>query len=253
MSTAARPGQDLALHKEPIPASIPRLRGAELAAVYYGQRRSGDYYDCLRVNRDGVLFGLFDVAGGLEETRPIAVALQQAFRSSGAHLLASQDGNMLEAMHELWLRLNRAVMVASGGVHSCPAFLGCYNEAVMTLTYVNAGHPPAACRDSSSVRLLEATALPLGLFSHMVPDCSVVFLHPGDGILLVSKGILEARRRSDEFGIERVTEYFRETGFQSAHENCVGMLGRVRQFMGTAPTHNDVTALSLVRLTQATS
>jgi serine phosphatase RsbU (regulator of sigma subunit) len=100
---------------------------------------------------------------------------------------------------------------------------------------------------------LEATALPLGLFSHSIPDSSVVFLRPGDGILLVSKGILEARKRSDEFGIERVTEYFRETGFRSAHETCVGVLGRVRQFMGTAPTHNDVTALSLVRATQANS
>jgi len=252
MSTAAKPGQDLALHRDPLPASIPRVRGAELAAVYYGQRRSGDFYDCIRVNKECVLFGLFDIAGGLEETRPIVVALQETFRSSGAQILAPHDANSLEAMLELWIRLNRAVMSAAGGVHSCPAFIGCYNEEIMTLSYVNAGHPPGICRDEDSLRFLEATALPLGLFSHSIPDSSVMFLRPGNGVLLVSKGILEARRRSDEFGIERVGEYFLETGFQSAHETCVGVLGRVRQFMGTAPTHNDVTALSLVRLTQAT-
>jgi hypothetical protein len=38
-----------------------------------------------------------------------------------------------------------------------------------------------------------------------------------------------------------------ELGFQTAHETCVGLLARVQQFMGTAPTHNDVTAVSLVR------
>jgi len=253
MSTAAKPGEDLVVHSDPLPASIPRVRGAELAAVYYGQRRSGDFYDCIRVNRDCVLFGLFDVAGGLEDTRSIVVALQQTFRSSGRQLLEAHNANSLEAMLELWIRLNRAVMSAAGGVHSCPAFIGCYNEDVMTLSYVNAGHPPGICRDDDNVRELEATALPLGLFSHSIPDSSVIFLRPGNGVLLVSKGILEARRRSEEFGMERVSEYFRETGLQSAHETCVGVLGRVRQFMGTAPTHNDVTAMSLVRATQATS
>lgn len=251
MSTAAKTARDVALHRDPLPASIPRLRGAELAAVYYGQRRSGDFYDCFRINHECVLFGLFDVAGGLEDSRPIVVALQNTFRSSGAQVLEPREVNAVESMLELWIRLNRAIMTAAGGVHSCPAFIGCYNEELATLSYVNAGHPPALCRDEDSVRPLEATALPLGLFSHSIPDSSVVVLHPSDGILLVSKGILEARSRSEEFGLDRVSDYFHETGFQSAHENCVGVLGRVRQFMGTAPTHNDVTALSLVRLIQA--
>lgn len=237
------------MSREPLPASIPRLRGAEIAAVYYGQRRSGDFYDCMRINDECILFGLFDVAGGLHESRPILVALQEAFRSSGALVLKPRDVNALESMLELWLQLNTAVMRAAGGVHSCPAFLGCYNEEMATLSYVNAGHPPGLCRDHANVRRLEATALPLGLFSHSVPDSSVQFLEPGNGILLVSKGVLEARQRGEEFGIERVADYLRDVGseYQSAHETCVGVLGRVRQFMGTAPTHNDVTALSLVR------
>jgi phosphoserine phosphatase RsbU/P len=252
MSTGAKPGQDFAMRKDPTPASIPRIRGADLAAVYYGQRRSGDFYDCVRINHECVLFGLFDVAGGFQDTRHIVVALQETFRSSGSQILEPRDANALESMLELWIRLNRAVMKAAGGVHSCPAFLGCYNEEVMTLSYVNAGHSPGICRGDTDLRMLDATALPLGLFSHSIPDSSIVFLRPGNGILLVSKGILEARRRSEEFGIERVTEYFRESGPQSAHETCVGVLSQVRQFMGTAPTHNDVTALSLMRATQAT-
>ena len=102
-------------------------------------------------------------------------------------------------------------------------------------------------RDMSKIRQLEATALPLGLFSHSVPDSSVVAVRPGNTFLAVSKGVVEAKYKGEEYGIERVREYLSQAHFDTAHETCVGLLARVRQFMGTPPTHNDVTALSLVR------
>jgi len=142
-------------------------------------------------------------------------------------------------------RLNHRV--APGGVHQCAAFVGCYNEPLHTVSYVNAGHTPGLLRDDDKITELPATALPLGLFSHAVPEPLMVALGDGHLILLASKGIVEARRRNDEFGLERTKQYLQELGFQSAHETCVGLLARVQQFMGTAPTHNDVTALSLLR------
>jgi sigma-B regulation protein RsbU (phosphoserine phosphatase) len=194
---------------------------------------------------------MFDVAGGLQEARAIMVPLQRTFRSSTPQLFNGPSVNETECLLELWLELNKAVMTAASGVHSCPAFLGCYNEDVQTLSYVNAGHTPALCRSGDQISALGATALPLGLFSHSIPECSVLALGPGNAILLVSKGVVEARRRGEEFGIERVQQYFAETVVQSAHETCVGILAHVRQFMGTAPTHNDVTALSLIRSLEA--
>jgi serine phosphatase RsbU (regulator of sigma subunit) len=233
--------------KDPIQASIPQLRDGFMAAVYYGQRCSGDFYDFLRIGPERVLFGLFDVAGGLQQTRSIVVAIQEKFRSRGASLLEPSDTNEAEGILELWLELNRALMQAASGVHSCPAFIACYNEELRTLCYVNSGHTPGLVRDDSQVLELKATALPLGLFSHSVPDSSVVALEPGNKLLLVSKGIVEARKRSQEYGIERAKEYLQKTAFETAHETCVGILADVQQFMGTAPTHNDVTALSVVR------
>jgi sigma-B regulation protein RsbU (phosphoserine phosphatase) len=250
MATVLNDGRDLAHANDPLPASIPDIRDGHLGAVYYGQRRSGDFYDFVRVNRECVLFGLFDVAGGLAETRTIRCRLQAAFRSFGPQLLEASHANVSEAMLELWIGLNKQVLQAADGVHSCPAFLACYNEDNKTLSYVNAGHTPGLCRHDDEINELESTALPLGLFSHSVPDCSVVFLGPGNGLLLVSKGIIEAKRRGEEYGLERAKQYFRETGFQNAHETCLGVLSRVRQFMGTAPTHDDVTALSLIRSAQ---
>ena len=231
---------------DPKQADIPSLHEAELGAVYYGQRRSGDFYDFVRCGSGRVLFGLFDVAGRLEQARPVMVALQSMFRTL-AQALFNDDGNELELILELWIQLNREVMRAAGGVHSCAAFIGCYNEHLRTLAYVNSGHTPGLLRDDKSVLELAATALPLGLFSHSVPDSSLVALGPGHTVLLVSRGIVEARRRNEEFGLHGAKQYLLELGAQTAHETCVGVLARVQQFMQTAPTHNDVTAVSLVR------
>src|SRR5258708_5461406 len=197
--------------KDPLQANIPQIRDGFMAAVYYGQRCSGDFYDFLRIGPERVLFGLFDVAGDLQRTRAIVVAIQQKFRSLGASLLESSEANESEAMLELWLELNRALMQAARGVRSCPAFIACYNEELRTLCYVNSGHTPGLVRDASQVLELKATALPLGLFSHSVPDASVVVLEPGNTLLLVSKGIVEAKRRSEEYAIDPPKEYLQKT------------------------------------------
>jgi phosphoserine phosphatase RsbU/P len=233
--------------KDPLQANIPQIRDGFMAAVYYGQRCSGDFYDFLRIGPERVLFGLFDVAGDLKRTRGIVVGIQERFRSLGASLLESSDTNESEALLDLWLELNRALMQTAAGVHPCPAFIACYNEELRTLCYVNSGHTPGLVRDADQVLELKATALPLGLFSHSVPDASMVVLQPGNTLLLVSKGIVEAKRRSEEYGMERTKEYLHKIAFETAHETCVGILADVQVFMGTAPTHDDVTALSVVR------
>jgi sigma-B regulation protein RsbU (phosphoserine phosphatase) len=242
----------MAANARPVPfcpaeASVPDLRNGSIDAVYYGQRCAGDFYDFLRVTPERVLFGLFDIAGKVEQTRHIVIALQEQFRSSGMSLLHDPDANESEAMHTLWLEINHAVMKAAAGVHPCPAFMGCYNEQLGTLCYVNAGHTPGLVGDHADITQLNATALPLGLFSHSVPDSSMIAVSPGNTLLAVSKGMVEARHRGEEYGIDRVSNYLRGTVMDTAHELCVGILSEIKQFMGTAPTHNDVTALSLIR------
>lgn len=246
MKPTAQP-REILPWRDPVHSEIPQVRDGELGAVYYGQRRSGDFYDFTRCNDERLLFGLFDVAGNLEQARPIMVALQNELRSLSAELLSDPARNEMEAMAELWIRLNREVMKAAAGVHQCSAFIACYNEHLKTVAYINAGHTPGLVRDGGHIAELGATALPLGLFSHAVPEPGMVALGPGHLLLLVSRGVVEARRRGDEFGLEGAKQYLRELGFPSAHETCVGLLSRVQQFMGTAPTHNDVTTVSLIR------
>jgi len=236
---------------DPIRSEIPRLRDAEIAAIFYGQRMGGDFYEFLRVNPSRVLFGLLDVAGRREQNREILSAAQQTFRALGHKLFADEDINEAEAMIELCHELNRSVLQAAGGVRSCPAFSGCYNESVGTICYTNAGHTPALLRDLSGVMMLTATGLPLGLFSHTTCDAPTVALSTGAALLLVSRGVVESRRNGEDFGLERLKKHLPRTTASSAKELGLSVLDSVQQFMCTPPTHDDVTALTLVRAVSA--
>jgi serine phosphatase RsbU (regulator of sigma subunit) len=232
---------------EPLRSDAPELREGAIAAVYYGQRQAGDFYDFVRVHPGRVLFGLFDAAGDVGGTRSIICSAQGTFRALGASLFAEDDINEADAMIELCLELNRSVLNAAQCVCPCPAFVGCYNEDLGIVSYFNTGHTPGLVRNQLGVTELPATGLPLGLFSHATCDAGMVVLEPGASLLLVSKGLVEGKRDGQEFGLERVKQGLQQTNGESAKELCVAVLGGIRQYMKTPPTHNDVTALALVR------
>jgi len=232
-----------------VQARVPELQGAQIAAAYYDQRVGGDYHDFLRVSPTRVLFGLLDVAGKVTENRKIVLEVRKIFRAAGAALFAQEDINEAEAMIELCVRLNRGILTASGKARLSPAFAGCYNESLGTVCYVNAGHTPGLVRDETGVTELPATGLPLGLFSHSAADASIIALQPGAALLLVSRGVVEAKSKKEEFGLHQVKENLQRIEMESAHGICTSVLDRVQEFTHKARRHNDVTVLALARRT----
>ena len=150
---------------------------------------------------------------------------------------------MVGLCHEV----NRTILEVAGGIRSCPAFIGCYNEDLGTVCYINAGHPPALLRDDSGIAQLEASGLPLGIFSHATQSASTCGMGPGAALLLVSRGIIEAEHKDEEFGLEGAKKSFQGASALSAQDLCLAILQSAEQFLETAPTHNDVTALVLLR------
>lgn len=146
-------------------SDVPALRHAEIAAVYHGQRVAGDFYELLRAGPSRVLFGLFDIAGRREGTRQILIAAQTTFRTLAPQLFGALDFSESLAMIELSQEINRTILQFVGGVRSCPAFIGCYNEDLGTVCYANAGHTPGLLGDPTGITRLEATGSPVGLFS----------------------------------------------------------------------------------------
>ena len=131
------------------PAQAPplELKEAQLAAASYGQRTGGDLHDYIRVSPERVLFAMLDVAGRLDQNRAVVSAAQSAFRPADQQLLIKEDVNEADAMIEVCVQMNRAILKAAERVCSCAAFAGCYNESLGTVCYVNAGHTPALLRD----------------------------------------------------------------------------------------------------------
>jgi sigma-B regulation protein RsbU (phosphoserine phosphatase) len=231
---------------EIVQGEIPALQGADLAVAYFSSRVGGDFHDFLRVSPHRFLFGLLDVAGKRETSGPVLQAAQACFRASGEQLFAASELNESDAMIELSRRLNLEIMRAAGGVRSCPAFAGCYNEELGTVCYVNAGHTPGLLRDDSSLVELPATGLPLGLFSLAPTDARIVGLGPQASLAVVSRGVVEAESKHSEFGLEGVKSVL-QAGPSSAKDLSQNILQRVQDFMHMVPKHNDVTALTLTR------
>ena len=223
------------------------LQEAQLAAGSSGQRTGGDLHDYLRVSPSRVLFALLDVAGRLDQNRAIVDAAQSTLRSSGSQLLAKEDVNEADAMIEVCVQMNRAILKAAGRVWPCATFAGCYNETLGTVCYVNAGHTPGLLRDATGIAELGATGLPLGLFSHSAADASIVALQPGAALLLVSRGLVEAPRKGKEFGLEAVKALLLDTPGQNAQKICATLLGKVQEFVAKKPAQDDLTVLALAR------
>jgi serine phosphatase RsbU (regulator of sigma subunit) len=229
------------VHTEP-----PPLQGADMAVAFFSPQAGGDVHAFLRVSPTRFLFGMLDVAGKRETSGGILEAAHSCFLSSAEEVFSAPELNEPEAMIELSRRLNLEIMRAAGGVRSCPAFAGCYNEELGTVCYVNAGHTPGLLRDDASVVELPATGLPLGLFSLAPTDARVVGMGPKSSIAVVSRGVVEAENKRSEFGLEGVRNVM-QAGATSAKDLSQKILEEVQSFMHTVPKHNDVMALVLSR------
>ena len=233
---------------QPAPTEFPAIDGAGMAAVFCGNRVAGDFYDALRVSPQRILFGLLDVAGRREGNRGILISAQKILRTVGTDLFARSDINESEAMTELCHLINRGIMESAGGVRSCPAFVGCYNEELGTLCYINAGHTPGLLRDGTGILELPSTGLPLGLFSHATNDAPIVAMPKGAVLLLVSHGVVEAEGKNGkvedlQFGLERVKQRLENSRSRDPQELCSAIVDPLAGRL----TSEDRTALAFIR------
>ncbi len=232
--------------RQPEPPEPPSIPGAEIGAAYSGERMGGDFFDFLLVN-SRLVFLMLDVSGQRDGAQNIAAIVQDHFRSQVPRLFASLDVNEANAVIELSLGLNRTILDAADGIRASSAFVGCFDPQLGTVCYSNAGHVSGLIRDSTGITELPATGLPFGLFSHATHDAPMSVLEPGSALLLVSRGVIEGRCQGSEFGLEGVKATFQHANAPSAQRLCVAILDGVERFMCAPPTHNDVTALALVR------
>lgn len=248
--------------RQPKTTKFPDLKSAEVAALYRAARIGGDYFDFFKPVTGKMVFILMDVAGKRERALHVAAAVQDTLHERAPKLLA--NGEDERAITALTLELNGVVLKMAQGVCCAPAFLGCYDETIHTVTYVNAGHTPGLLRDSHGVTELPSNGLPFGLFTHATHDAQFCALEPKAAMVLGSKGLVEARANGVEFGLARLKAAVAESKEDRAISLCREVIEAVEKFEeapksastkiaaaipGLAPPEpNDVTTVALVRL-----
>jgi phosphoserine phosphatase RsbU/P len=235
------------MQRVPAPTDFPVIEGAELAAAYCGARMGGDFFDVLLSPTGRVVFAMLDIAGVRVDALNIASHVQDVFRKRVPIMFGSEDSNEAEAVTELAIELNRAIMDAAGGARCAPAFLGSYSPAIGTLTCVNAGHMPGFVVDDSDIILLASNGVPLGLFSHAIHEAQICALREGDAFVLASRGVAESHTKASDFGIEGIRDVLSKTERQNARRVCDTVLELARKFAGNRAVENDMTALALLR------
>jgi serine phosphatase RsbU (regulator of sigma subunit) len=218
------------------PCRLPEISGLEIAARYREPRIGGDFFD-FAGSSDHIVFVLTDIAGDRGTAQAVAAEVQDAFQQHAAnYTLADAAINASEATVELLHAINRAIMSASGGVRCAPTFLGIYNLGLHSLTYIGAGAPAALLLSNGQVRILESNGIPLGLFTHLTHDPLPIVMESGSRLVLLSKGVLERRRREEEFGMDRVLSLMLHHQDSSAAALSDNILSAAEEF-GAAANH----------------
>jgi serine phosphatase RsbU (regulator of sigma subunit) len=248
--------------RQPKTAKFPELKHAEVAALYRAARIGGDYFDFFKPAPGKMMFMLMDVAGKRERALHVAAAVQDVLHERAPQLLAKGDDEptVTALAHEL----NAAVMKAAEGICCAPAIFGTYDESIDTITYINAGHTAGLLRDAHGIAELPPNGLPFGLFTHSTHDAQFCALTEGAAIVLASKGLVESKVGSVEFGLNRLRELLANSKEDRAISLCREVIEAVETFemmpqTATAklaaavpglrpPEPNDVTAVALVRL-----
>ena len=192
---AARSVQELLIPREKI--ATP---GFEVDAVYSPANEvGGDFFHLESAGLDGLLVVIGDVAGkGLKAAMNVSLlmgALRRTQERSPAKILESLN----------------SVLIGTESFTTCQAiWLDSNGEMVIA----NAGHLPPYL-NSQEIDL--PGALPLGVIPHVGYEEERFYLHPGDRILMLSDGVVEARQPSGElFGFDRVRFLSNQTAFYLA-------------------------------------
>ncbi len=191
---AARSVQELLITQEKLVTP-----GFEVDSIYSPANEVGGDFFHVQTAPGGMLVVIGDVAGkGLKAAMNVSMimgALRRTEERSPAKILES---------------LNR-VLVGTQSFTTCQTlWFGTNGEVIIA----NAGHLPPYL-NSQEISL--PGGLPLGVLANIEYEEASFYLHPGDRMLLLSDGVVEARQPSGElFGFDRLRNFSQQSAFYLA-------------------------------------
>ena len=191
----------------------------------------------LSENRAAIAIG--DISG-----KGVGAALLMSLTSSAVE----SHGRELERPAEVLSSLNRLLAARLKANHMNAALMFVvFDPHARQLRVANAGMIAPVLITPAGSQFLDVCGLPIGSYIDAVYQDHSTGINPGDTLLLVSDGVVEAHNQFGEmFGFERLTELFDDMPQLDDVRALVELvLGQVQEFMGKAEQHDDITIVAV--------
>jgi len=248
--------KDIAMAREVqlrlLPAEAPSYPHAEMAVRFLPARTiGGDLYDFLDygANRTAIVLG--DVSG-----KAAPAALFAALVSGIMHAATAQTGapagRSTPAGWEppgpaaMLALLNDALQERKLDSQYVTMLFCLWNDENQTLQVANSGAvQPVFCRAGESIPV-RAEGFPVGMFPNVTYEELTVATQPGDVIIFVSDGILDAEDEKEEmYGEDRLASLLCSSRDLPAQEIADAVLADVSRFQGSKERFDDETIIVL--------
>ncbi len=221
-----------------LPPMAPEHPHADLAVRFLPARTiGGDLYDFLDYGPGRTAIVLGDVSGKAAPAALFAALVSGIMRSAAAQ--HPEPARMLallnDALQERKLESQYVTML-----------FALWNDENRTLQVANSGAvQPFFCRAGQSVAV-RAEGFPLGLFPNVVYEEFNVATQPGDALVFVSDGILDAENENEEmYDQDHLAGLLCSHRDKSAQEIADAVLADVTRFQGSRERFDDETIIVL--------
>lgn len=228
-----------------LPAVLPEVPGLRVAARYLAQAEGtdvgGDVYDIFAAGEpDTWSVMIADVCGKGPDAAALTALIRYTLRAEVSHGLApAQALRRLNAamLHQAGTQVARFATVAHGRMRVSPDGLW--------FSLVSAGHLPPLVLRGEHVEPLALPGTILGVFPDPVLTEFELHIEPGDGLLLYTDGVTEARSQDGAFyGADRLAAVLAALAGRPAAEIVEAVVTDVLEFSGGRP-RDDIAALVL--------
>ena len=200
---------------------------------------SGDYCDLIRSEDNTFHFMLGDVSGKGVAASMLMAHLQATFRTLvSTHLPLEQ---MLE-------RASRVFCESTLPTHYATLVCGRVSTNG-SVQIANAGHLPPLLVHADGIRSLEATGLPLGMFSSEQFSVTEFQMRAGDSLFLYTDGLSEVLDASgSEYGPERLQKVLTARNASSPKDVIGNCLLELEGFRNSGLPADDLTMMAIRRV-----
>jgi len=192
---------------------------------------SGDFCDFIKLDNESVLFVLGDVSG-----KGISASLMM----SHLHALIRSLLSFNLPVNEIVTRANRLFCESTLSTHYATMVFGKANKAG-NIEICIAGHNPPLLIKNGNVDILNATGVPVGLFSQSEYELVNIDLQKGNSLILYTDGLTEASVNEVEYGEDRLRQQLMKARDSSAKSIIDNVLIDHKSFLKNSPPFDDIT------------